>query len=347
MLSPLRLQSAALASRCYSTQQHAGKASVKLVAELRKLTAVSISKAREALTATNNDVNAALGWLEKDLATSGAKKAAKLQGRSTSQGLISISKLSSGTSGKVAAGHGGIRAAMVELNCETDFVGRNELFGKLAADIAHTAAYISEISTSKGAFHQHSLELLHDAPLLSEANPGATPTGTVATAIRDAIAKLGENIALRRAISVVENPPPKSSLGLRLTSYVHGSICNPDQGRIGGLALLALKSQTLQEHLASEAFCGDLGRLERALARQIVGFETLSIDGDDQSALYKQPFMMMGSDNTNILVKDALVSWSQEKGLLSQPTEDEGIVVLDFMKWTLGESVTASYNPQS
>lgn len=340
MFSLLRPQSTRIASRCYSTQQQPGKASVKLVAELRKLTEVSILKAREALAATNNDVNAALGWLEKDLATSGAKKAEKLQGRSTSQGLISISKFSSGTGVNAVAGYSGVRAAMIELNCETDFVGRNELFGKLAADIAHTAAYLADISNSKGAFHQHSLELLHDAPLLSEANPGATPRGTISTAIRDAIAKLGENISLRRAISVVENPPLKPHLGLRLSSYVHGSINNPDQGRIGGLVLLALKSKTLSDRLASETFRDDLGRLERALARQIVGFETLSINGDGESALYNQPFMMMGGDNPDTPVKDALVSWSQQRGLRSQSVEDEGVVVLDFMKWTLGETIT-------
>jgi elongation factor Ts len=152
---------------------------------------------------------------------------------------------------------------------------------------------------------------------------------------------------LRRAISVVENPPLKTGLGLRLTSYVHGSVNNSDRGRIGGLALLALKSKMLQDHLASEAFRDDLGRLERALARQIVGFETLSIDGDGESALYKQPFMMMGGDNPNTLVKDALVSWSQQRGLLSRSVEDEGIEVLDFMKWTLGEPITASSNLQS
>ena len=53
--------------RLYSTTAPPPKPSVKLIAEIRKVTEVSITKAREALTATNNDVQAALKWLEDDL----------------------------------------------------------------------------------------------------------------------------------------------------------------------------------------------------------------------------------------------------------------------------------------
>jgi elongation factor Ts len=100
---------------------------VRLVAELRKLTEVSITKAREALAASNNDVSAALQWLQNDLAVSGAKKAAKVAHRAASEGLVCASVLSHGTgsslsSGAHGYGHGGLRAALVELNCETDFV---------------------------------------------------------------------------------------------------------------------------------------------------------------------------------------------------------------------------------
>ncbi|KAF9454201.1 hypothetical protein P691DRAFT_810928 [Macrolepiota fuliginosa MF-IS2] len=341
MFNLLRLQSARLVSRCYSTQQPA-KASVKLVTELRKLTEVSISKAREALAATNNDVSAALEWLEKDLVTTGAKKAARVQGRSTTQGLISTSVLSNGVGVKGGAGYGGVRAAMIELNCETDFVGRNELFGRLAADIAHTAAYIPDVTGSKAAFQPSSLDLLQDAPLLSRADPSATPSGTIASAIRDAIAKLGENITLRRAVTVVENSAQNTDLGLRLASYVHGSINDPNQGRIGALALLALKSKSLPQLLATEAFRDDLGRLERALARQIVGFETHSIEGDGEGALYNQPFMMLGGDSSDAPVRDALVAWGKQKCLISQPSVDEGVAVLDFAKWTVGEPINVN-----
>jgi len=313
-----------------------------LVAELRKHTEVSLSKAREALSATDNDLDAALKWLEKDLVTTGAMKAAKVQGRSTTQGLVSVSILSSGVGVTTGSSYGGIRAAMVELNCETDFVGRNELFGRLAADIAHTAAFNADAIDSEAAFQQCSLEFLQDAPLLSKTNPSAVPSGTIGTAIRDAIAKLGENITLRRAVSVSGDSPPQTDCGFRLSSYVHGSTGDITQGRIGSLTLLALKSRKLPELIVSEAFREDLGRLERGIARQVAGFETHSIKGEGEGALYNQPFTMLGGDFSDTSVHEALVGWSQQKGLISPSSTDEGVVVLGFAKWIVGEQITAT-----
>ncbi len=107
----------------------AEKPYLKLVAELRKLTGVSITKAREALAASNNDVSAALKWLQSDLAVSGAKKAAKVAHRTAGEGHVGASVLSRGT----GSPPGGVRAALVELNCETDFtMARNAaLFRRL------------------------------------------------------------------------------------------------------------------------------------------------------------------------------------------------------------------------
>ncbi|RDB29656.1 Elongation factor Ts, mitochondrial [Hypsizygus marmoreus] len=333
--------------RLYSTQPV--KPPVKLIGELRKLTEVSITKAREALTATKNDVNLALEWLQKDLATSGAQKAAKVEGRHTGEGLISTSVLSNGIGSRSGLGQGGVRAAMVELNCETDFVGRNELFGRLAADIAHTAAYISDPAGSQDTtFHTLSLDVLNDAPLISESQPNAPSSATVGSSIRDTIAKVGEKISLRRAVSLVESPPPaQSNVGLRLASYNHGAITIPTQGRIGSLALLALKSPRLAELFASEAFRGDLERLERSLARQIAGFETLSIsspkDTKLETALYDQPFMMFPDNSSGETVHEVLWKWAQQKGLVGSEEEVEsgGLVVLDFRKWTVGETADA------
>lgn len=145
--STARLCSSAL--RSYSSAQPP-KPSAKLVGELRKLTETSISKARDALIATSNDLNAALKWLEEDLAVSGAKKAAKVEGRTAGEGLVGVSILSPG----LGSWKDGIRASMVELNCETDFVARNELFSKLLADISHTTAFLAE-EPHPDSFEQH------------------------------------------------------------------------------------------------------------------------------------------------------------------------------------------------
>jgi len=313
------------------------KANIKLVAELRKRTEVSLSKAKDALTATNNDVDAALKWLEKDLIASGAKKKEKVQDRTAGEGLIGVSVLSNGFS-KQNAGRG-VRAAMVELNCETDFVARNQLFGELLNDIAHTAAFISDfdayytIADSKIFLDK----FLLPAPLLSARDPSQKPTTDVGGAVDALIAKVGEKILLSRAVSISHPlPSPQSNIALRVASYLHGSVTGglASQGRIGALALLALKSPRLSTITENPTFSENIEKLQRSLARQIVGLETLSVRGADETALYNQLFMMFsGSDQP---VGAVLEQWATGKGLVEPGEEESGLEVLEFAKWSVG-----------
>ncbi|KAF9644683.1 hypothetical protein BDM02DRAFT_3063865, partial [Thelephora ganbajun] len=319
----------------FSSSPSFTKANIKLVAELRKRTEVSLSKAKEALTATNNDVDAALEWLEKDLIASGAKKREKVQDRVAGEGLIGVSVLSNGFS-KQNAGRG-VRAAMIELNCETDFVARNQLFGELLDDIAHTAAFISDsdayhtIANSKTFLDKSLLP----APLLSARDPLQKPTTDVGGAVDALIAKVGEKISLSRAVSISHPlPSPQSNVALRVASYLHGSVSGgfASQGRIGALALLALKSR-LSPVIENSAFSEEIEKLQRSLARQIVGLETLSVRGADETALYNQPFMMFaGSDQP---IGTVLKQWATEKGLI-ESGEESGLEVLEFAKWSVG-----------
>ncbi|KIK94143.1 hypothetical protein PAXRUDRAFT_33678 [Paxillus rubicundulus Ve08.2h10] len=322
-----------LAKFSYST---ASKPSLQLVAQLRKLTDVPISKAREALSASGNNVKAALEWLEKDMVASGAQKAAKVAGREAREGLVSVCVLSAGSS---ARSGGGLRAAMVELNCETDFVARNDLFTQLAADIAHTAAFITEQGDSSNFIRPCSLDVINDAPLLSQRDSNLRPTSTVSGSIRDLISKVGENVSLKRAVTVVHNPlrGHSGTLGLRLASYLHGATASGYQGQIGSFAVLGLKAPDLPSKLASETFMQDIERLERAVARQITGFETRFIQStpDDETALYNQPFMMTGGQET---VCAALHEWSRARGMVKEG-EAGGVEVLEFAKWMVGEEV--------
>ncbi len=109
--------------RLYS--RFAEKPYLKLVSELRKLTEVSITKAREALAASNNSVSAALVWLQNGLTVSSAQKVVKVAHCTAGDGLFGASVLARGTGSET--GHDRVRAAIVELNCETDFVARNAL----------------------------------------------------------------------------------------------------------------------------------------------------------------------------------------------------------------------------
>ena len=321
----------------YSSPPSFTKANIKLVAELRKRTEVSLTKAKEALTATNNDVEAALVWLEKDLIASGAKKKAKVQDRTAEEGMIGVSVLSNGFSTQNAGKR--VRAAMVELNCETDFVARNQLFGELLNDIVHTAAFISDFDAYHTIADSKTFldKFLLPAPLLSARNPSQKPATDVGGAVDALIAKVGEKISLSRAVSISHPlPSPRSSVALRVASYLHGSVAGglTSQGRIGALALLALKSPRLSTITENPTFSDDIDKLQRSLARQIVGLETLSVQGVDETALYSQPFMMFsGSDQP---VGTILKQWATEKGLVEPGEEESGLEVLEFAKWSVG-----------
>ncbi|KAL5533722.1 hypothetical protein ACEPAG_182 [Sanghuangporus baumii] len=332
--------------RLYATSEPM-KPSLQLVGELRKRTEVSISKAREALVATNNDPEKALEWVQNDLAISSAKKAAKVGGRETKEGLIAVSLLSPG----YGEGIGGVRAAMIELNCETDFVGRNELFVNLSSDIAHSTAFLAEESSdfkqNLALLRPFPVDILLDAPLLrkdpSSLSPAIPTSSSVGSAIRDAIAKVGENITLRRAVSIVLSPPPPTvNAGLRVSSYVHGSTSNPLCGRMGGLVASLLESSRLKELFAQESFRNELAKLERALARQVVGFETHSIrstkKGPD-TTLYEQPFLLYPGEFAGQPVGSVLEAFAEQKGLIDQSVKDQyqGVAVVEFAKWSVGE----------
>ncbi|THH06671.1 hypothetical protein EW145_g3925 [Phellinidium pouzarii] len=334
--------------RLYSNSEPL-KASMKLVAELRKRTDIPISKAREALLATNNDLESAMQWLEKDLAVSGAKKAEKVGGRETKEGLIGLSLLAPG----YGHGTGAVRASMIELNCETDFVARNDMFSKLAADIAHSTAFHAEepndFQDNPTLMRPLSVDALLDAPFLPK-NPSfdlSSPSASIGSAIRDTIAKIGENISLRRAVSVVLPSAPDAMLaGMRVASYAHGSTTDPSLGRLGTLALVYLKSPNLKKLFASDAFPSDLAKLERALARQISGFDTRSIrlvGNSAETALYEQPFMLFPGEYNGQSVKSVLQTWAEQKGLIdnAQPNEYQGIAVSEFARWSVGQDLSS------
>lgn len=169
-----------------------GAAQVK---ELRELTGVGMMDCKKALQETDGNVEAAVDWLR----TRGLAKAAKKAGRVAAEGLVGIAT-------------DGNRAAVVEVNSETDFVAMNPDFQGLVTNIAKLA-----------------LDVDGDVTALGEADyPG---TGrTVSGEVTEAIAKIGENLGLRRSavLSVSEGV---------VGSYVHASVAE-GLGKIGILVSL-------------------------------------------------------------------------------------------------------------
>ena len=160
------------------------------VKELREMTGAGMMDAKKALTETDGDMDAAVDWLR----TKGLAKAAKKSGRTAAEGLVAV---------KVEGGTG----VAVEVNAETDFVAKNAEFQAMVTDIAGAAINVSDVDALKAA---------------------DVDGKTVETLITDKIAKIGENMTLRRMASVeAEN----------VVSYVHNAAAD-GMGKIGVLVAM-------------------------------------------------------------------------------------------------------------
>ena len=162
-----------------------------MVKELREMTGAGMMDAKKALTETDGDQEAAIDWLR----TKGLAKAAKKSGRTAAEGLVAV---------KVDGGRG----IAVEVNSETDFVGKNADFQKMVSGIADAAMGVSDVEALKAA------------------DMGGK---TVADVVTDAVATIGENMSVRRMASVE---------GDIVTSYIHNP-ATEGMGKIG--VLVALK----------------------------------------------------------------------------------------------------------
>ncbi|APZ54702.1 translation elongation factor Ts [Salipiger abyssi] len=161
------------------------------VKELREMTGAGMMDAKKALTETDGDMDAAVDWLR----TKGLAKAAKKSGRTAAEGLVAV---------EVNGGTG----VAVEVNAETDFVAKNAEFQEMVGGIAKTATGVDSVEA------------------LAEADLGGKKVSEVLT---DKIAKIGENMTLRRMAKVE---------GDVVASYVHNAAA-PGMGQIG--VLVALK----------------------------------------------------------------------------------------------------------
>ncbi|MGD8940200.1 MAG: translation elongation factor Ts [Gammaproteobacteria bacterium] len=157
--------------------------SAALVKELRERTSAGMMECKKALVETDGDIEAAVEYLRK----AGMAKADKKADRTAAEGLIVIE-----TSGDAK------KAAMVEVNCETDFVAKDDNFQKFAKEVA-------------------SIVLTHTPADLDALLGTKMQTGdSVQDSIKGLIAKIGENMSVRRFVLV------ESSAGT-IGSYSHGS----------------------------------------------------------------------------------------------------------------------------
>jgi elongation factor Ts len=285
--------------------------SATMVRDLREKTGAGMMDCKAALEATAGDEEAAVDWLRKK----GIAKAAKKADRIAADGLIGVVR-------------DGTKGVLVEVNSETDFVARNDLFQGLVK-------MIGQVALKVGA----------DLEAIKAAKAGSI---TVTEAIADTVAKVGENMTLRRATGL--------SVGSGVVaSYVHNSVAD-GLGRIG--VLVALESQGKADELAE---------LGRKVAMHVAAASPLAVDpaGLDPAVVAREQdvladkFRAQGKPEAMIgkIVESGLKTFYKEVCLVDQSyihdpaksvaqavKDSEGkagapIKVVGFARFALGEGI--------
>jgi elongation factor Ts len=173
-----------------------------MVKELREKSGAGMMDAKKALTENNGNMDESMDWLR----TKGLAKAAKKSGRTAAEGLVAVA---------VSDGVG----VVVEVNSETDFVGKNADFQSMVSKIATAGLSVEAVEQ------------------LANTNVDGKP---VSELITDAIATIGENMSLRRMAKIS---------GETVVSYVHNSVAD-GMGKIGVLVGLSGNNEAFGKQVA-------------------------------------------------------------------------------------------------
>jgi elongation factor Ts len=287
--------------------------SAGLVKQLRDQTGAGMMDCKAALQEVDGDLEAATDWRRKKGLAAAAKKA----GRIAAEGLV----------GLVVAG---TRGALVEVNAETDFVARNEEFQALVRQITAAAP-----------------EAGGDVERLRRMTLAETGQSVAAT-ITAAVARIGENINLRRTAVVAVG---EGAVG----AYIHGAL-GPGLGKIG--VLVGLQSAGDPEQVAA---------LGKQLAMHVAAARPLAVSADRvdaqtiqrERAIYSDQARASGKPENIVakMVEGRMRKFFEEQVLLEQAfvvdpdlkvkdaidrvAEKVGssITVTDFVRFTLGEGL--------
>jgi len=288
--------------------------SAAMVKDLREKTGAGMMDCKAALTENGGDVEAAVDWLRKK----GLSKAAKKSGRVAAEGLIGLWAE-------------GAKAAVVEVNSETDFVARNEQFQGLVKMAAHCA--------------------FKAGPDLDAVKAAPVGSGTLADAIAHAIATIGENMTLRRDAVL--------SVGQGVVgAYMHSSV-SEGLGKIG--VLVALESAGKADELAA---------LGRQIAMHVAAANPMALDasGLDPATVARERAVLAEKNAgkppqvLEKIVESGLKTYYKEVCLVDQPfvidpsksvaqavKEAEGrvggaIAIKGFVRYALGEGIEKQTN---
>ena len=277
----------------------------KMVQELRRNTGAGMMDCKKALGETEGDLTKASEWLRQK----GMVAAGKKSDRVTAEGLVDNFIQADGKTG-----------VLVEVNCQTDFVARNDAFKDLVQSLAHQAITAD------------SVEALLDQPYSADSSI------KVSEAIVQSIAKIGENLNVRRLANYTVAAGTEGAVDC----YIHTG------GRVGVLIELGCAS-------ANVASNEDFKVLARNLAMQVAAcpnVEYINVSDIPEAIASKEKEIEMGRDdlaNKPDNIKEKIVQGRidkrlKEMTLVDQPyIKDQNISVAELIGQTvkqLGEGVT-------
>ena len=281
--------------------------SAQVVQQLRQKTGAGMMDCKKALKETDGDMDKAADWLrQKGIASAGNKG-----DRLAAEGLVDSYILPTGRVG-----------VLVEVNCQTDFVARNEAFKTLVQNIARQAADSENVAS------------LMAQPYIQDQNI------TVEELVKQNIAQLGENIQVRRFFRFMLD---EGTQGL-IDSYIHTG------GRVGVLVEVACKSDSVARDNAFKT-------LVRNIAMQIAAcpnVEYVKVEDIPAEIVQKEKDIEMGRDDLgkkpeNIkekIVQGRIEKRLKEMTLMDQPyIRDQSITVEELVKQsiaTVGENIQVS-----
>ncbi|XP_029649704.1 elongation factor Ts, mitochondrial isoform X1 [Octopus sinensis] len=282
----------------HSSCLRAASVDKKLLSALRKKTGFTFVNCKKALEKFGSDIEQAEAWLKEQAQKEGWQKALKLQGRQMSQGLVAVMLRENS-------------ATMIELNCETDFVARNEKFQELVKNLSTCCQdYFNNSAQNKMLLNKEQVnQIVHGSNSLGDK-------------VAKEVGNIGENMALRRAAYLQTALSPSTWLG----SYVHSTqglakVTDCAVGKFAAIVTIKPTSDEVPEQNVVEA--------GQRLAQHIVGMNPTKVGNPDCDEPHAD------KDQENVLIfQEFLLDSSKTVG---QYLSDMSITVQDFVRFECGE----------
>ena len=268
-----------------------------MVKELREKSGAGMMDAKKALTENDGDMEVSMDWLR----TKGLAKAAKKSSRTAAEGLVAVA---------VSGGKG----VAVEVNSETDFVGKNADFQAMVSKIADAALGAGSVET------------------LATTDVDGKP---VSELITDAIAKIGENMSLRRMSTVSADC---------VVSYVHNSVAD-GMGKIGVLVGMSAGNESFGKQVAMHIAAAHPTALNEASLDPVmvekekrIQMDIARESGKPEAVIEK---MIVGRMK-KFMAESTLMGQAfvvNPDLTVAQAAEEAGVQITDFVRLEVGEGI--------